>query len=291
MSQNNTHPPTDPTDAALDAFLTIGSGELLGYLREHVDPSLALGSLLALPPDTATTVRTLGTASPSTPAAHAQSHLELRIACHQLAHALTDARTLIGDFISTASTLRPLALAADLDISCAADMEINFARARNLSRDLSRVLSGARDLAHGQARASIFDRALTDSLIRAVDRAHSAARELNYALDYAPDRIEYSRVVTLAAVINANLAPVLSHAQDAKRSLLEEKVDVSGMDLRTVQVTRTNLEMLAGMMWDEATRWPSGLRNQIKARSEQVQPGRYRVHSGTERDPHQAIHP
>ncbi|MGI5330923.1 hypothetical protein [Actinomadura nitritigenes] len=63
------------------------------------------------------------------------------------------------------------------------------------------------------------------------------------------------------------------------------------MDLTALDLTKGNLEVLDGAVWDETTQWPPGLRNPIKARSKQIEPGRYRVHDGgTERDPHEAAH-
>jgi len=43
--------------------------------------------------------------------------------------------------------------------------------------------------------------------------------------------------------------------------------------------------MVAGVIWDETTAWPPGIADQVRAASQEIRPGVYRVGGGAERDP------
>jgi hypothetical protein len=46
-----------------------------------------------------------------------------------------------------------------------------------------------------------------------------------------------------------------------------------------------DVEMVAGVIWDETTAWPPGIADQVRAASQEIRPGVYRVGGGSERDP------
>jgi hypothetical protein len=85
-----------------------------------------------------------------------------------------------------------------------------------------------------------------------------------------------------------NLADALADLPGVARGLFASRpIDASGIDLADMDLTGDDLAVLAGVVWDQAPRWPPGLRETITARSEPIGPGRYRIRKdGTEHDLH-----
>ncbi|WP_157430428.1 hypothetical protein [Actinomadura macra] len=165
----------------------------------------------------------------------------------------------------------------------------DLARARNLARSLVRDLTRIRGLNRARVRALDLVRAL----VRARDLARICRLDLDLdrtvvrarALARALDRVRADDLD-----LSIDLASALDKAWALVAGLLKDtQVNVSGIDLTDVDLTQVDRsEALAGVVWDEATSWPPNVREWIKARSEQIEPGLYRVRRGTERDPHES---
>jgi hypothetical protein len=68
-------------------------------------------------------------------------------------------------------------------------------------------------------------------------------------------------------------------ASDFAREVHTLQIDASGVDLTEVDIT--NAAVLDGVIWDEETRWPPGVRDSVEPPvSEEIWPGVYRVRTG-----------
>jgi hypothetical protein len=160
------------------------------------------------------------------------------------------------------------------EVSPAANIIIARAHARELARELARALTlisvrpRARELASAldlaRTFASVLDFTSALTLASACDRALLLARVLDRARELAKVR-ELARVGISAVA----------------RDLDKIQIDVSGVDLH--QLDLPDLDVLTGVVWTEDTTWPPEVADQVRARSDEIQPGVYQVRGGTER--------
>ncbi|WP_242907710.1 hypothetical protein [Actinomadura terrae] len=272
MADTPPHGPDNPIDdpvdklaeQALDALLASGAADLLDHVRANTDPSQILTALLDLPH---TPRPQPAPAHPPTPPTGSKQQLLNRIQTWTLARALDLDRDRVRDL--------------DLALDLALDRARDRARDRDLALVLARAL--ARDLALAGALDRVHDFVLADALDRALALVLDRAHDLDLALDRAHDLVRVRVRVR-----------VLARALDRAWAVLDEvlggmEVNVSGVDLTDVNLTQFDRgEALTGVVWDEATRWPPEVREWIEARSEQIEPGLYRVRDGTERDPRES---
>ncbi|WP_171064513.1 hypothetical protein [Actinomadura soli] len=260
----------DRDDEALDAALVAGDAELLNYVRTYADPAHALAALLAeCPPDNQPD--TMATIDPAL--AGPAQQIQIRVLVLALTHAVTPAHDLADDLARDLAHARDLARSHNLARTLAHDLDFLLGLGgtldRTLARTLVRALVRARDLDHALARVLAHNRDFDRGLSLARD--HSRDLALNLALDLAHD-----------------LDLVRDLVRDLEDSLASVEIDASGADLAELELAESSLtEVLAGVVWDEDTRWPPDLRESIAARSEEIRPGVYRVRGGTERDPHE----
>jgi hypothetical protein len=81
------------------------------------------------------------------------------------------------------------------------------------------------------------------------------------------------RIRASAALDDLHLAGVLNPV----RELVWIQVDVSGVDLSGALI---DVEALVNVVWTSDTTWPEGMAKEVRARSEEVQPGVYKVRGG-----------
>jgi hypothetical protein len=165
----------------------------------------------------------------------------------------------------------------------------------------ARALDHALDHALVQALALVLDRDLAFDLALALNRVRALDRDLRLARTLVCDlgldlvralvrAFDLVRDLDLALALDRDLARDLARARYLIGDCLEGvEIDASGADLADLELSTSSLaEVLAGVVWDEDTRWPPNLRESILAQSEQIRPGVYRVRGGgTERDPHE----
>jgi hypothetical protein len=275
---------TELTDDRLDSLLRSADDELLHHIQAAVDPAITL-----------TAVMNIGTAGaeqarPDEPA-HADQAAVLimqrdvliqisRTLARALDHAraldravddalgLTDARD-PGSFLRLNSTRAGvLALVLDRD-------RVRF---RHLVRDLDRALELDRALANDLD----FDRVLD----RASDLDHDLASALNLGRDLTPDlgrALARADALALARNLARTLASDFTSALTRTCELAEREITASGADLSLLAID--DVEMVAGVVWDEETTWPPGIADHVRAASQEIRPGVYRVGGGSERDP------
>lgn len=78
------------------------------------------------------------------------------------------------------------------------------------------------------------------------------------------------RIRASAALDDLHLAGVLNPV----RELVWIQVDVSGVDLSGALI---DVEVLTNVIWTPGTTWPKGMAKEVRARSQEVQPGVYKV--------------
>ncbi|WP_165969240.1 hypothetical protein [Actinomadura sp. KC06] len=258
-------------DEALDAVLAAGDAELLNHVRLHADPTRVLAVLLdELPrenlPDLTTTFKLAGPAQ----------QIQVRTFIFGLVYDLDCGIELVHDLV--------LALARDFD---PAHVDV-IAHAHARVRAFGHTLDLGRTLGHALVR----DVALYLDLDHVRDHFHDLDRALGLDLGLARGPAQardfvrvHIRVHALAFALDA----ALSGARFLEDFLVRVEIDASGADLADLELAESSLaEVLAGVVWDEDTRWPPRLRESVAARSEEIKPGVYRVRGGTERDPHEA---
>ncbi|MEU7855269.1 hypothetical protein [Nonomuraea sp. NPDC049141] len=184
---------------------------------------------------------------------------------------------------------------ATSEASSTADLQAGFSnsaaqliQARLLARGLAYSLAAyagelARDLEHARVQALVGRLYLSLDLPLAHDLA--ICLDLEHARTLAND---LERLLSIPRAHALGLARTLADYVDSH--LMRIPVDASGVDLTVVVVEGDGEAMaevigaLAGVMWDEETRWPPQLQELVVSCSVELGPGRYQVRSGTERD-------
>jgi hypothetical protein len=239
-------------------------------VRAHANPEGILVALLDLNGDLDLSVPSDPHPWPDSPTTYARPSFDN---LHNPARVITSRMRVLDLALGLA---RALVLALGIDRSPRRDLDIDLALGIDRSRDLDRAL--ARDLDRALART--LDMALDLDLDLDLAHAQKIARVL--ALDIDLDIVqEVARVITRAR----------DRALDLDRFLSTVQVDASGADLSDLELghdPREYRHVLVGVIWNRDTRWPPGVRVSITRISEEIQPGVWRVHGGTERDPHEA---
>lgn len=171
-------------------------------------------------------------------------------------------------------------------------------RALALTRDLQRCLDGAFALGSVIALDRSLDRALdrvalTLDAQRRVNHVHATALAKASALADSIARALVDATTFLGAVdfllvraVSDDFIVALERADGIARSLVSElariPADVSGSDLTSIDIS--DPELLAGVIWTDETRWPSGLASWVHEHSEEIGQGRYRIIGGTDRE-------
>jgi len=167
--------------------------------------------------------------------------------------ALISARTRASDLASVLGSV----LGGLLDIEVAV---YHLGRSRDIALDL------AADLADAGADAA----AIACTLIGELNAAVNITRSLGATRD--PDLArELDRLVTRTGLLAAALV----------REIRQITVDACGVSLTDVAIT--DPEVLAGVLWNAATRWPASLADWIWGHSEQIGAGCYQVFGGSSR--------
>ena len=236
------------TDDGLDSLLRYVDDELLHHIQDTVDPAITL-----------TAVMDIGTVNAE------QAHPGEPAHADQPAILIMRRRVLIP---------------VTRSIQAARELARSLGRALDLA---ARALDGARDVTLDAARVLASDFAPLLDLVHALDldleddlaRALALARDLDIAL--ARD-LDFARARDLAR----DLILVLDLTSDRAWDLAEREIIASGADLSLLAID--DVEMVVGVIWDEATSWPSGIANQVRAASQEIRPGVYRVKGGSKRD-------
>jgi hypothetical protein len=188
---------------------------------------------------------------------------------------LTLNHELSGDLAPSAplDLARILARALTLDLDLTLDREND----RALGRELDQAIDLAQRLGHRLDAAA------------ALAAARATARES--AREFAPRGLatrstamrrtrEYARAIDATRVIARHLARELIDTIDAQ--LMAMAVDARGVDLSAIGPSE--LEILAGVVWDERTTWATEVADEVRARSREIRSGVWQVVGGTERD-------
>lgn len=168
--------------------------------------------------------------------------------------ALLSARTRASDLASVLASV----LGGLLDIEVAV---YHLGRSRDLALDL------AQDLAYADAGQA-------DARTRAVTIAHTLVGELNAALNITRN-LGVTRDPGLARELDRLVTRTGLLADALMRDIGHITVDACGANL--TDVTIADREVLAGVLWNAATRWPPSLAEWVLGHSEEVGAGRYRV--------------
>ncbi|HET9970328.1 MAG TPA: hypothetical protein VFQ68_18995 [Streptosporangiaceae bacterium] len=243
---------TELTDDRLDSLLRHADDELLHRIQAAVDPAITLTAVM----DTNAVIVEQG--RPGEPA-HAEQAAVLimrRGVLIQISRSLDRALDRAGDLARVLADDR----VGDLDRA------LNRALDLDLNRALNRALDLDRDLALARARTRVR------LLIPALNRARALARDLDRARDFVL-ALDRARDFVLA----------LNRARDLARDLAEREIIASGADLSLLAID--DVEIVVGVVWDDETTWPPGIADHVRAASQEIRPGVYRVGGGSERDP------
>jgi hypothetical protein len=256
----------------LDQFLTATNRELLAYIEAATDPNAALTAI----------IRRATPAGPAGGSATAASGHDAD-------------RTPVVLAIGTRSSIRRLSRAIDRALSRALvlsrDLEPTSPLTRGLSPHIARALAsdlawataGDLDVAHNLARGlvRVLVNGLTDTL-NALDSARASALRLADDLAHNPDLGTDAARARVGSIKNI-LTIARDRVRDIERALGSQQVDASGADLS--EITIDDVNTLDGVIWTGRTTWPPSIADQVRACSQQIRPGVYQVHGGSEHDP------
>ena len=189
----------------------------------------------------------------------------------------------------------------------------------NLANELDRASGIARQLASAQRELASVPTDLlefADQLAREFDTrelsdAHTMARAMSELLHTLSEISESASVLARSRSMNEalkarslvtqldNLEIVLNFAlaKNVKRKIVDNAsraleqivrlavtpIDASSADLRRLRFG--DLDELEGIIWTPDTKWPAGVTDEVRARSDEIRPRVYRVRGGNERDP------
>ncbi|MGI5202793.1 hypothetical protein ACQEU6_14620 [Spirillospora sp. CA-108201] len=257
------------TDNALTVFLARGDAALLRHVRAHSHLGQVLGRLLEPGAETKTGSFPVPSAGASRESGHGA---EKQVRVLALAEVVVldrvrgDARVLADDVVESLEVdgdpdslfayvrdqISVHRLVGDLDLAVDLALDLDDALEGRLTDRLAGARTMIRDIIDGSGSA------------RAVARCSGLARETEAALDLA---------------------------RSVVHDLFGEVIDVAGLDLALLDRAALHyrdadeiVRALAGVVWDEATRW-HWLQWTVTASSEEVSPGVFRVRDGTERSP------
>ncbi|WP_131741020.1 hypothetical protein [Actinomadura roseirufa] len=260
----------DFSDEALDAVLAAGDEALLDHVRAHADPTQTLAALLAEPGDLASDRGAVGV-SPSSVAHRPKRQIRDRVQAWGFYHEIADICDLAAVFNWVSNIHDADHLARAVRLLCVRAL------------DLDHVVESAPQGAHGRAIKVLR------LLRRSLDHAAAHARDLVLAL--GPVRTDkYLRLPHLSGELTEDLGRALAHAHAFARLFLRSmEIDASGLDLTDVRLPDRDRDMvLTRVVWDVDTRWPADVHAWLQVRSEEIEPGVFRLRGGTERDPHES---
>jgi hypothetical protein len=186
--------------------------------------------------------------------------------------------------LNRAATIAREVASARLNISgTAADL---LDAAEKLAREFS-----AGELAEAQTSARAMSELLrTVDEIRAYAFTVSKAENLSDALDARNvigrlDKFErsFNYVQAARSIDVPSSTDSLTRAVWQIKRLATAHIDASAADLRRLRVR--DVEVLDGITWTHETIWPPAIRNAVRALSDEIRPGVYRVRDGDDRDP------
>jgi len=208
---------------------------------------------------------------------------------------------------------RELARSFALALDDSRDRDIYRSVVSGRAHDLTRALRAARDVgfalavAHAQGRGSptslaveeAFDcardlawnlgfddassRDIGDDLARALDHTRELVRSGPRTFPPDPD-LEPDLDLARSLQLEQDLIRAHGHVRGLITTLQTATVDVSGADLQDLDLDLDNLDILAGVIWSELTRWPPEVADEVWARSRPIREGTWQVMDGTEPD-------
>lgn len=258
------------TAADVDLLLQTAGNELLDYVHAATDHSAGLLALMDQ------RMRPADSKPDDFRAQPGGANLAVRVWVAQVKQAVTRG----NGFAQSLDA----ALAHALDVSRASTL------ARNLVDELGFAVIRTQDLTY------LLDKALEDDIdtalghdipmilavARDLDRELSFIRERTTALDGDLDLVGglspgFVRGIARARHIARSLAREQEQARDLADLAGNMPIDVSAADLSGLDVDFIDLSVLAGMVWSAATRWPPGVADRLRACSDRVAEGRFRL--------------
>lgn len=251
-------PPDTADRPRLEELLARADERLLDHVTRHADLQTDLARLM----DT-------GAAHPGGPRAHAAvAAFRIRAKAHTLRRTLADAARSLADAVRQgrqtirAGELHPRDTGRDRDLFdiSLSDLERHLSQAGEaarglalefpfaLSRNLEQALSAVQDL-DGDILAGYRNRSLTGSLKRIVDNVAALEPQVGSARDRADGLIRHLHAM-----------PVIAFGADLTALDLPDEVDVA-----------------AGVMWDDDTIWPAGFGVRLREHSRPLRDGAYEV--------------
>jgi len=296
--------PPELSEAELTAVLAAANDDLMDHVSTCADPAAALLAIMdgrsypsvrKQPADAAAVIKMRSMAR--TLAGDLDSHIErANVLGGGIERADGRARMLVtalsGPQISDAHLVHTLANALYFDVvHCANDLVQDLSAAHDVAIDLmdraavyvdeihagtaefadviARTLDGIRDLRDVLSQSCALASHLGVEIARRGSQDINAVR-LNHAqrLAYAYDSL---RIRVRDTVDDLHLATVLNPA----RELAWIQIDASGVDLSGALFH--DLDDLIGVIWTSDTTWPHHVVNEVRARSDEVGPGIYKV--------------
>lgn len=182
-------------------------------------------------------------------------------------------------------------LAGDVSPSPALDLARVLARALTLNLDLTLDLQSDLSLARELDEALDLAQRMGLDLSTTVELARRRAAARKNARAFKPQGLvtrgkamertrAYARAIDLTYSIARELARDLVDQIDTQ--LMAIVIDAQGADLSALHPSE--LGLLPGLVWDEQTRWPTEIVEEVRARSREIRTGVWQVVGGTELD-------
>jgi hypothetical protein len=248
------------TEKELDQLLAAVNRDLLGYVQDHADPNHMLTAIMA--------GNARNSSNQAPPASEIAQAITLRSSVEALAYDLTRVR--VRAFFLDGVFARDRADGLVLNhVDALAD---DLASARDRADGLADDLASARDLTDGLANDLTRD--LTDALADDLTLADELSRSLAHA-----DALTRGDARGLSRALVRTLDRAVERTRGLARELITLQLDASGADLTEVNIA--DPAVLDGVIWDEETRWPPGVRAMVEPPvSKEIRPGVYLVRTG-----------
>jgi hypothetical protein len=202
---------------------------------------------------------------PPTAASSAIALISVRIRAGDLASVLG---SVLGGLLDVEVAVYHLGRSRDLALDLAQELADADAGPAGLARDMGSP--GGLEGAIGQAGAKTRAVTIARTLVGELNAALNITRSLGALRDPELAR-ELDRLVTRSGLL----------ADALLRDIRQITVDACGVSLADVIVT--DPEVLAGVLWNAATRWPPNLADWVLGHSDEVGGGRYQVSGASSR--------
>lgn len=211
-------------------------------------------------------------------------NLDIRVRTGDLDRADFRTSELFRDLLLAVALTRDLAL--DLkpgsDVTHTLALDLTLARSqvldRLVDRDLGLDLAVASALGREPVGPDQTLRAVNHALQRALDRAAGLTFDGEDAGDLVGDLTLVRALVRALVMLSSGAAQV----RDLIEVFAGVRLDASGVNLSLLRFP--DLEVLAGVVWSEATVWPKDVGELIRERSEEIGAGVWRIRGGSERE-------